>query len=237
MGLPLYLAMNAAEIANSTTLPPMAWMACHFSPCSDGLTNLPLWLPEGALVILDDLIPCGSHRPDLVADQLRGIITAFGCNGVILDFQRPESSKNSAMAAFLLQALPWPVAVSDLYAPSSRCPVFLRPGPLWEPLEAHLIPWNGREIWLEVALCQQNVTVTPNGTDFSRCIPCERLSGGFYDERLCCNYITALEDGRIQFTLFDTEETLVKKLDRAHSLGISRAVGLYQELGSFLSGK
>ena len=35
----------------------------------------------------------------------------------------------------------------------------------------------------------------------------------------------------IRFTLFDTRDSLQQKLEKAHSLGVTRAVGLYQELG------
>ena len=46
MAIRPFLAMTAAEIRGTETLPPKtAWMACHFSPYSTGLSNLPKDLP------------------------------------------------------------------------------------------------------------------------------------------------------------------------------------------------
>lgn len=237
MGLPLYLAMNAAEIAASTQLPPMAWMSCHFSPCSHGLTNLPLWLPEGSLVILDDALPCQDHSADLMAEQLADIVSRFRCEGVILDFQQPDESEIPAMISALLQAVPCPVAVSDLYASHFPCPVFLRPGPLWEPLEEHLKAWQGREIWLDASLCRQQVVVTGSGPLPGPILAWDGITGGFYDETLQCHYRTEMTRDAVTFTFFDTPETMAKKLELAQTPGVSRAIGLWRELGTFLSGK
>ena len=42
MGLPLYLAMTAAELSAAEALPrKMAYMACHFSLYGTGLSNIP----------------------------------------------------------------------------------------------------------------------------------------------------------------------------------------------------
>ena len=52
MAIAQYLAMTAAEMIGSTFLPQKAaWMACHFSPYSTGLCNLPSALPPGSLLI------------------------------------------------------------------------------------------------------------------------------------------------------------------------------------------
>ena len=46
MAIRQYLAMTAAEMTQAGSLPRhSAWMACHFSPYSTGLTNLPDRLP------------------------------------------------------------------------------------------------------------------------------------------------------------------------------------------------
>ena len=52
MAIRPFLAMTAAEIQGTETLPPKtAWMACHFSPYSTGLSNLPKALPPGLSLI------------------------------------------------------------------------------------------------------------------------------------------------------------------------------------------
>ena len=237
MGLPFYLAMNAAEIAASVKLPPMAWMSCHFSPCSEGLTNLPLWLPEGSLIIVDDRFPCGGHRGHAVAEELSDTVRRFHCAGIILDFQQPDSGELRKLVPLLLEALPCPVAVSDLYAPPHRCAVFLSPGPLWEAPGDHWRTWSDREIWLDASLCLQKVSVTPDGLVPGAILPWDGNGDGFFDEALCCQYRTHAETDSIHFTFFDTPETMAKKLDLAQQFGATRAVGLWREMRTFLLGK
>lgn len=233
MALTLYLAMTGSEIAEADTLPThLAWMACHFSPLGPGLSDLPQTMPEGAMLILNDRLPCRGHSPDLIAGQLREAVTQWRCESLLLDFQRPPEPESIAMVRAIVEALPCPVAVSDGYAGDLDCPVFLAPGPLHVPLADHLQPWQGREIWLDAALCQERVSVTEGGTTISPQFPTDKLTGGFFDEHLCCHYRTTVTEKEIRFTLYDTHESLKKKLALAQSLGAARAVGLYQELGS-----
>lgn len=237
MVLPLYLAMNASEMSASSPTEHCAWMACHFSSCGSGISNLPDRLPPGSMLILNDRIPCQGHSPDLIAAQVDEVINRFSCESLLLDFQRPENPETEAVIRALLEKLTCPVAISECYAAALPCPVFLAPNPPHMPMDSYLAPWKGREIWLEAALCQENVSVTEKGTEFSLQYPTDGLDGGFFDESLCCHYHTRIQPDQIQFSLFDTPESLEKKLNLAHSLGVSRAVGLYQELGPFLTGK
>ena len=68
MVLPMNLAMTAAEMSSAAPLPEkIAWMACHFSAYSLGITNIPASLPKGAMLILNDRFPCQGHSPGLTA--------------------------------------------------------------------------------------------------------------------------------------------------------------------------
>lgn len=232
MVLPLNLAMTPTEIAAAPVLPAqIAWMACHFCTGSDGISNLPAVLPEGAMLILNDRESCAGHSSDLVAQQLADAVKRFRCESVLLDFQRPWNPESDAMVRTVLKVLPCPAAVTEIYAEGLPCPVFLAPCPPHTPLEKHLQPWRGREVWLEAGLCQERITITGDGTVFTPVFPTESLSGGFYSPQLRCRYTTAVSCDSITFTLFDTPETLKEKLALAHTLGVTRAVGLYQELG------
>lgn len=234
MALPMFLAMTAAEMAASGTIAGrFAWMACHFSPYTQGLTNLPRELPAGSLLILDDRFPCQGHSADLITQQLMETVAQLGCDSVLLDFQRPPEPEAMSIVSALSQSLPCPTAVSEAYARDLSCPVFLPPPPLHQPLQAHLAPWAGREIWLEAALCQEDMFITREGPSPVPIFPPEALDGGFYSEELCCRYRTRTEADRITFTLFDTPESLRAKLEKAHSQGVTRAVGLYQQLRDF----
>lgn len=237
MVLPLFLAMNASELTFSSIHDHCAWMACHFSPFTEGLSNIPDSMPPASMLILNDRVPCQGHSADLVASQIRDAVSRLECESVLLDFQRADNPEAEAVVQAIHAALPCPVCVSECYAGDLPCPVLLGPNPLHIPLNDYLAPWQGREIWLEAALCQGQITVTEYGSKFVWCIPADHLSGGIFDESLCCNYLTRIDENQVRFTLFDTLETLGKKLDLAHSLGVSRAVGLYQELVTFRDGK
>lgn len=238
MPLQLNLAMTPLEIDSATLLPAnFAWMACHFCEQTEGIANTPEKLPEGAMLILTDREPCSGHSPGLVAQQLADAAARLHCESVLLDFQRPWNAEADAMVKAIVGALPCSVAVTEAFATDISCPVFLSPCPLHMPLATYLKPWDSREIWLEAALCQEKITIDQDGTTITPIYPTESLSGGFFDERLCCHYVTNIQDNAITFTLFDTPEALEKKLEMAHSLGVTRAVGLYQELGTFLLGR
>ena len=231
MVLPLNLAMTAAEMSSADVFPEkIAWMACHFSPYSLGITNIPAELPRGAMLILNDRFPCQGHSPGLAAQQMAEAVDRLECESVLLDFQRPPEPEAEAVVQAVVDSLPCPTAVTGQYAGKLTCPVFLSPGPLHKAPADWLSPWQGREIWLEAALCQEVVSITEKGAAFSTQFPPDGLDGGFFDETLCCNYRTEMLENEIRFTLFDTRESLEKKLEKAHRLGVTRAVGLYQEL-------
>lgn len=235
MDIKCYLALTGMEYAATSTPPTnLAWMACHFSPCGNGLSNLPQQLPEGSLVMVDDSIPILEHDPMLIAAQLNRLVRELSIRGIILDLQRADMPKNADLAEALVRQLNCPVCVSALYAGPLDCPVFLPPPPLHQHLQEHITPWQGREIWLEATLEAEQITVTETGSTvvpvpFSA--PSQR---SFDDVALCCRYkIQVLEDRAI-FTLVRDEQMLKKLLEQAEKLGIRYAVGLYQQLGQQL---
>ncbi len=231
MAIRPFLAMTAAEIRGTETLPPKtAWMACHFSPYSTGLSNLPKILPPGSMVILDDITPIHGHDAEAIAARLRPRLEEMECSGVLLDFQRPGYEEAGLLAERLSKALPCPVGVSALYGQTLSCPVFLPPAPPDVSLADYLAPWQGREIWLELALGGETITLTPAGATTSPLPPAARLTGGHRDEKLHCHYQIHTDADSARFTLFRTPEDLDALLTEGEALGVTRAVGLYQEL-------
>lgn len=227
MAIELFLAMTAAEFAGNTPLPPkIAWMACHFSPYGTGLSNLPRNLPEGAMVILNDRTPVCGHDPERIAEQL----LELNCSSLLLDFQRPDEPETAAIVKKIVDALPCPVAVSECYAADLDCPIFLPPIPPHIPPEENLAPWQSREIWLEAALDTVQLTITSAGCKTATAEPPEALP--HQDSRLFCHYHIHVTPNEIRFTLHRTEDDL-QALLAAGNLGITRAVGLFQELGRF----
>ena len=203
MVLPLYLAMSAPEFR---PIPCPAFLVLEDS-------QIP---PAGVLPVITDAFPL---------DRQRLLRLCQGREAVLLDFERPATAEVREM----VRALPCPAAAPPGYADEG--PVFLPPAPLHVPMEEYLSPWKGREIWLEAALQTQTVTVTENGVTVSVRCTNHDLTDGFYSEILHCCFTQNFTENQAVFTLFDTPETLETKLTHAATLGVSRAIGLFQELG------
>lgn len=231
MALPVYLAMTAGEISRCSQLPEqIAWMACHFSSYGLGLSNLPRDLPEGSILILNDRIPVQDHDPDLVAHQLRESAVNFNASGVLLDFQRPGDPRSAAIASVITQTLTCPVAVTESYAEELNCPVFLEAPRAYQPLESCIAKWDGRELWLEASYAPGTITVTQTGSQYTeKADPPEGLTI-HRDEPLHCSYCIRKTDESVDFYFRRTAEDLAALLEKAEKLGITHAVGLYQEL-------
>ena len=228
MAIVPYLAMTATELAgNKAPACPIAWMACHFSPYSTGLSNLPAALPKGSLLILNDRTPVFGHNPKQIAGQLEELVTQLECAGILLDFQRPGEERTQSIAT-AVAALPCPVAVTPAYAEGLDCAVFLPPPPLTTPLGDYLQPWQEREIWLEIAKEATLFRVDGSGckeVSESAPFPCPHQ-----DERLICQYGMAVQADHIHFYLRRDAEMLQALMEKAADLGVKRFVGLFQEL-------
>ncbi len=230
MGLPCYLAVTAAEFPKGQGQSPcLAWMACHFSSGGTGLSNLPQRLPPSSMLILDDSIPFAGHDPQRITAQLQEAVDAMDCACLLLDLQRPGSGEVAALCGQLTQTLRCPVIVSEHYAKALSCPVFLPPPPLFTPLQDYLAPWQGRDIWLEAAQDRCLVMVTEAGSSRFPCQQEESPEPWFFDERLFCRYRWSLEGRTARFTVMRTRQELDTLLEKAEALGVTGAVGLYQE--------
>ena len=229
MGIPLYLAQTAAEFRGCGSLPDrVGWMACHFSPYGTGLSNLPETLPPGSLIIVNDRTPIHGHDPQEAARQLLELMDRLQPMGFLLDFQRPGCEATAVLARQLVQALPCPVCVSELYAKGSDCPVFLPPVPPDREIREYLRPWQDREIWLEAALGGITMTLTEKGCT---CAPLEdHPDTGRQEDGLLCHYTIEADEAAAKFRLWRSREDLSALLTEAEKLGVKNAVGLWQEL-------
>ena len=181
------------------------------------------------MLILSDEFPWNNHCEDAIIQQLAQIVARRKCESVLLDFQRPGVDAVYALSRKLTDALPCPVGVSHLYARGLACPVFLPPIAPNMSVEKALAPWKGREIWLEAALEGCEITLTEDGSSVSP-LPYPAMDSAHTDTRLHCRYRMTLEGRRAVFTLFRTREDLDSLLEESQSMGVSRAVGLWQEL-------
>lgn len=230
MAIPLYLAQTTAEMRICEKIPDrVGWMACHFSPYGTGLTNLPKDLPPHSLLILNDRTPIHGHDANRIFDQLHETVQKFQCTALLLDFQRRGCSESGQLAEKLL-SLPCPVCVSESYAEKLECPVFLPPIPLDQTPNKYLQAWQGREIWLEAALDTLMITVTETGSQYTPLQHGDEPEYPHFDDSLLCHYSIQLLPKKAVFTLQRSKEDLRTLLEKVESHGVTRAVGLWQEL-------
>ncbi len=234
MTFPLTLALTGAEFSACSSLPKCcAWMACHYSCYATGLSNCPDTLPAGSMLIVNDRTPPQGHDLKQIAKQLSEMQDHLKFDSVLLDFQRPALAENAAVAGAVTEELSCPVGVSSLYATDLDCPVFLPPPPLHQPLKEYLHPWQGREIWLEGALDAEQITVTETGSVIQPLFPAPDLSDGFDESALHCRYRIEATREKGVFTLIRTPAHLQALWEEGASLGVTRIIGLYQELGRY----
>lgn len=231
MNFPLYLAMTGQEIANSSALPQApAYLGCCFSQSGSGLSGLPEELPKGWMLILDDRHPFQHHDPGRIAEELGAFIREQACESLLLDFQRPDCQETAMLASCLTDTLPCPVAVSHYYGTDHPGPVFLPPIPPDCPVQTYLAPWRGKEIWLEASCSPLCLNLTESGCTVEEDWAAPVESGLPYPV-LHCRYRVETLPQAARFYLWRTRKDLDALMLRAASLGVTRAVGLWQELG------
>lgn len=229
MPIPLYLAMTAAEFQHCDPLPEkIAWMACHFSPYGTGLSNCPLQLPEGSMLILNDRTPVCGHDPQRIAAELAKIASETACAGILLDLQHPGESQTAVIVQAVCNAAPCPVGVCENYWDKSlNAAVFLEPPPLHIPLPEYLAPWQNHTVWLEAATDTAEYILTEKGcrTEHLPYPPAE-LPHSAADS--FCRYQIATEADRIRFCLHRSREDVKAMIEAAENVSLS--VGLFQQL-------
>ena len=232
MAIAPFLAMTASEMYAAASLPAkVAWMACHFSPYGLGLSNLPRTLPPGSLLIVSDVTPPHGHDPALIGQQLAECAGRLQCSGILLDFQREGCEETQAIAAHLAKVLPFPAAISECYGSTLDCPIFLPPLPPALSLESYLLPWSGRDVWLEIGLDGETLTLTEEGCKATPLPYPDHSAVGFSDRDLHCHYTIRTTEKSASFTLWRTKEDLNALLTEAAQKGVTTAIGLYQECG------
>ena len=227
--MPLYLAMTGAELASCSHIPSqIGWLACHFSLSGPGLSNLPKTLPPHSLLILDDSTPFADHQAEIIAGQLLDCVSSLDADGVILDFQRPKEPQVQDLVCILQKKLPCPVAAPPGYG-DGNCPVFLPPCPADQLLKEHLKPFQGRKIWLEVALDGMHISVTETGCQKESVFFPDSQNFPHKDSHLHCRYRIEQPKDAVNFSLQRTRDDLQKLLEEAENLGVAGTVGLWQE--------
>lgn len=228
MGFVRYLAVTEGEFSRwKPEQGRLAWMGCCLSPYGPDLMGIPECLPAGSILMLTDRVEPQGQDPQRLARQLREAARQLDAQAVVLDFQRPPDPVLNAMLQSL--DLPCPLVVTPQYALDAGHGVLL-PCPAACSLEKALAPWQGRRVWLEMALEQAVLTLTPQGCRReTACI--DPLPEDPEDNTLFCRYRVETDTERARFLVYETRETWEQKLSAAEALGVEAAIGLWQEFG------
>ena len=228
MALVRNFAMSPEEIASVSPLPPgPGWMSCHLG--DGGLRDLPRQLPRGALLILDDSQVPENPDQTQILKQLQSLISALSPDALLLDFQRPGIRVLAELAEFLQKNLSCPVGISEAYGKAAGGPVFLSLIPCHRTVKQAVKPWEGRELWLEMGPAPETACITGTGTVFTPFTgalpPCPHCSPALH-----CHYGITVSRQEAVFTLVRSPGDLKELTLEAEHLGVTRTVGLYQEL-------
>ena len=233
MIFPFYLAMTGGEFALCPPPEKMGWMAGHFSCCGPGLSNFPPLLPPESMVILNDSTPVCEHSPKKIVAELNALLDTLSIACILLDFQRPDNPQTKEITKAIVTQLPCPVGVSEIYAEDLNCPIFLPPIPLDTPPETYLAPWQKREIWLELAADALQLSVTKDGCAEQLFSPPDSQSVSFPESTLFCHYEVSVTEEAALFSLYRTQEDIAALLPHLQTLGVTQAVGLYQQFRDY----
>ena len=226
MAIQRILAMTVEEISAGSTPPwGYALMGCHFSGDGRQMVGLPEELPEGCGLILDDRNPIPQTTRKMI-DAFAALKPAY----LILDFQQ-QATKNAKAFAMELTSLPCPVAMPAEYARGLNCPVFLPPVPPNIPIVEYLLPWNGHEIWLELALDAVEITLTLQSSGFDAFAHARSYSDSHTDSMLHCHYKISKQPDALQFYCYRSREDVEAMLSSSLPGNLTHAVGLFRELG------
>lgn len=236
MIFPIYLAITAQEFTHFEDFPStLCYMACHFSASGAGLSNLPISLPAESILCIDDSTPISEHDPDIVTSQINNIVQTHHPYGILLDFQRPDNPQTFDMTKRIISSINCPVAVSHIYASELTCPVFLPPLPYRLTVEEYLKPWANREIWMELGNDMEMAILTEDsfGTERIYVIPEKHLP--LHDPALLCHYSINVKQDHIALYFQRTKADLEQIQQAAKKLGVSKFIGLWQQLQRFYS--
>ena len=232
MAIRRFLAFTEAEMDGISEFPEhVAWMGCHYSWDSGEICGLPRFLPSGSMLVLTDNDPVFPGNTGGLCGQLTRAVLQHSCAGVLLDFQKPVCGEAAALGEALAASLPCPVILPAALGAGLDGPVFLPPVPLDVTLKHYLAPWDGREVWLELALDGLEITLTESGARSAYLPHPAPFFTAHRDEGLHCHYKIETAPDQIRFTLRRTREDVEALVTEAEGLGVGGCVGLWQEFG------
>lgn len=225
-----YPAMTPEEIAQRQTRPEhYAWMAAHFDPRGNGLTDLPEKMPADGILILNDKIPYTGHSSEKICRTMMDCLNRWKLQGILLDFERPVSEQLREVVKNLVTSLPCPTVCGQALDIPGLVPLISMPE-LTQPSEEYFTGHKGA--WLEVRKQAAIYRVDQDGCSIVQTSePTKNTPEVMFDSALCAHYQAAPGPDSVEFILWRDREDRKKIMEIGQAAGIEIMVGLYQELG------
>lgn len=239
MSIPIYLSAYPDETGDLSGY-PTARLGFRLSQESPALLAPdPPDDPASLMVLRDDAPP--SYEP---APALAQMLAAYAKNyysGLVCDWRKPGVPFYDALAGMLDEVcaeLELPLWLTEGYAEASRgAKVMIGSDVVEGGFSRRLAEadsrWPGRCILSLIPLRARCTLPKPGETLEMEALP--ELAGdapAFFSEDLRCMYYSQSDGAGVAFTLYDTRETIERKLQAAEEAGFQAAVGPLPELAA-----
>ena len=238
----LYLTVSAAHEADAAQLSRSLAHLCYRVGSAGRLMRNAA--PKGGVMILTDAGEPSFQQGRLLAEDILRECRRCRFSGVLADFTAPPQGDRRRVLALLAEQLRQ--AGKRLYVPLSWAALFPTADLLLDTaVSGGSFPLRLRQTARELGARRLALDLRWLRMEFSlpcpggvgRVLPPEELTAllarqqpvTLFSEPLCARYFTYCAGEEHRFVLYDTEETLLKKLRLASSLGCGAAFLLYSE--------
>lgn len=184
------------------------------------------------MLIINDMLPPSGHDPVYITEQLSELKESSGFSCLLLDFQREGCTETAKIAKHISLTMDCPVGISEAYAHCCDGPAFLNCAQPHCSLSEKLKLWNGRELWLEAVLEAETTRIYRDHCQISF-VP---YSSGEDSDSECdvlrCRYRILHKEDHVELLQYRDIPQLEKLLYEAKDLGVTKAIGLFQQLGA-----
>lgn len=239
MSIPIYLAAFPDE-TNGISGYPAARLGCRLSQDTPALLAPdPPDDPASLMVLRDEAPPPYTPTPALA--QMLATYAQNYHAGLVCDWRKPAVPFYASLAALLGEScagLGLPLWLTESYAgdaPDAMVMVAsdVTEGVFSQRLAEAVSRWPGRCVLSLLPLRVRCVLPHPGETLEMEALPeLPTDAPAFFSEDLCCKYIGRSSGDGVAFTLFDTRETIGRKVQAAEDAGFQAIVGPLPELAA-----
>lgn len=246
----VYLAVTPSDLSGCQSLrTPL----CHIAyAVGDGGQLMGRGLPrgiQGGLMGLSDRCAGSLPEPHALCQSILNVCAARRFGGVLADFEREAEPSRlaflSRLGATLRQTgkrlfVPEAFAVPEAFVLIGTA---LSGGTLRERLSDAAARYGAQRIALDCQRLAVDITLpcrSGDGTPLTReeLAALRERSGSavFFSDELCANYFSYFDRAQAHFVLFDTAETLRRKVQLGRERGIGDAFFMFPEVDDLLPG-